>query len=241
MGGRSDQTGPGEVLESIAFSDGSVLEVRDTSGRDPGARRLSLAVLDPLRVVITDLAPDHVEDVHARVFPGRTEDTYHVPLTRVVYIERSDFFFTADEPPKGWKGLAPGRTVALRYARCIACTGFVSDGDGVREVHATLSSAKPSGVLNWVAQPRPGVDPPSFVARLYGPLFRANPTDDDDCLADLDPRSCITTEGFATPVLAAAPPGSRFQLERQGYFCVDPSSTPGRQVLNRTCTMAAAR
>jgi glutaminyl-tRNA synthetase len=200
-----------------------------------------LAVLRPLRLVITNLAPGHVEQVRARSFPGRTDDTYEAPFSRVVYIEASDF---RTEDARDYYGLAPGKTVMLRYAYAVTATGFTpAPGGGVAEVQATYdpdtaSKKPPKGVLNWVGQPAPGRDPPTFEARLYEQLF-CSPTLPDDWLADLNPASVEVVPGaFASPPLAAARPGDRFQLERLGYFCVDPApGAGGGLALNRTVTL----
>ena len=136
--------------------------------------------------------------------------------------------------------------ISHRYAYPITCTGFTKGPDGsVVEVQATcereLGGRKPpKGVLNWVGQPSPGSEPPRFEARLYDVLFSSsNPAALEEWLEDLNPASLEVVRGaYATPALAAAPPGERFQLERLGYFCVDPdTATAGQLVLNRTCTL----
>jgi glutaminyl-tRNA synthetase len=201
-----------------------------------------LAVLRPLKVVIDNLSDDHIEQVDAKVFPGRSEEVYKVPFTKTVYIESTDF---REKDSKDYYGLAPEKTIMLRYAYPITCTDYTVDptsGDVV-EVHATYDpeyagKKPPKGVLNWVGQPAPGKQPPTFEARLYSTLFKsANIT--DDWLGDLNPESLVKLNGcFCTDRLASAKVGQRFQLERLGYFCVDPDSQNGRSiVLNRTVTL----
>ena len=94
-------------------------------------------------------------------------------------------------------------------------------------------------MLNWVGQPAPGQAPPSFEARLYGVLFTSqSPGGVEDWLEDLNPASVEVVRGaYANPVLAQAAAGERFQLERLGYFCVDPDSRAGALVLARTVTL----
>ncbi|PRW56443.1 glutamine--tRNA ligase [Chlorella sorokiniana] len=204
--------------------------------------RRALGVLRPLRVVITNLPDSHFEEVEAKYFPGRGEEGYKVPFTKVVYIEETDF---READSKDYYGLAPGKSVMLRYAYPVTCTGFSKDASGrVTEVQATYdpdfaSKKPPKGVLNWVGQPAPGKEPPTFEARLYDVLFKGqNPAALDDWLGDLNPESLVAVKGaYATPELAQAKPGERFQLERLGYFCVDTESTPRAMVLNRTCTL----
>ncbi|KAL3147384.1 hypothetical protein ABBQ32_002862 [Trebouxia sp. C0010 RCD-2024] len=134
----------------------------------------SLAVLHPLRVVITNLAEDHFEMMDAKVFPFPGRDaTYQVPFTRVVYIEQDDF---REKDQKKYFGLAPGKSVLLRYAYVITCTNVVKEGDTILEVHAEGRKVKddekpPKGVLHWVGQPQPGQEPCRFEARLYDRLF----------------------------------------------------------------------
>ncbi|GAB4821823.1 hypothetical protein N2152v2_008869 [Parachlorella kessleri] len=199
-----------------------------------------LAVLRPLRVVIINLPEDHFEEVEGKKFPGRSQEGYPLPFTRVVYLDATDF---READSKDYYGLAPGKSVMLRYAYPITCTGYSKDEAGrVVEVQAQVEKdfkKPPKGVLNWVAQPRPGQEPPSFEARLYDVLFSSqNPAAADDWLADLNPHSLeVVTGAYANPVLAAAAVGDRFQLERLGYFCVDPDSRPGQLKLNRTCTL----
>ncbi len=200
----------------------------------------ALGVLRPLRVRLTNLPAAHAEAVAARAFPGRTDETYPVPFSAVVFIEETDFR-EADE--RGYFGLAPGKAAMLRYAYPITATGFTRDAatGRVDEVQATVDlkyvaagRKPPKGVLNWVAAPAAGPPPPTFEARLYAPLFRsASPP--EDWLSDIDPASLTVLRGcLATARLAAAAVGDVFQLERLGYFCVDPDSRPGALVLNRT-------
>ena len=201
-----------------------------------------LAVLRPLKVVIDNLPDGHIEQVDAKVFPGRSEEVYKVPFTKTVYIESTDF---REKDSKDYYGLAPGKTIMLRYAYPITCTDYTLDptSGNVVEVRATYDpeyaeKKPPKGVLNWVGQPAPGKQPPTFEARLYSTLFKsANIT--DNWLNDLNPESLVKLNGcFCTDRLASAKVGQRFQLERLGYFCVDPDSQSGNSiVLNRTVTL----
>ncbi len=215
----------------------------------------ALAVLSPLKVVIDNLPDDHVEQVQARVFPGRTEETYPVPFSKVVYIESTDFRAV---DAKGYYGLAPDKSVMLRYAYPITCTSFRADNDGnVVEIRAEcdrdfISAGRkpPKGVLNWVGQPCEDTLPAAFEARLYGTLFKSDPVDDDDAdnadnadtgsdwLDQLNPENLVVQKGFCTEKVAKAPVGTRLQLERLGFFVVDPDTTDSPiPVLNRTVTL----
>jgi glutaminyl-tRNA synthetase len=168
-----------------------------------------------------------------------------VPFGRELWIERDDF---REDPPPKFHRLAPGREVRLRFAYFVRCEEVVKDARGeVVELRCTYDPAtrggdapdgrKVKGTIHWVSA-RHAL--PAEV-RLYEPLF----TDPDPLAHDgrdftefLNPASLETIrEAYVEPSLAGAPPGSRFQFERIGYFCVDPDSRPGRLILNRTVTL----
>jgi glutaminyl-tRNA synthetase len=170
-----------------------------------------------------------------------------VPFSRVLYIEREDF---REDPPRKFFRLAPGREVRLRYAYFITCVGVVKDDQTgeVIELHCTYDPAtrggaapdgrKVKGTLHWVS----AAHALRAEVRLYDRLFEAaNPLDSADgrdFKASLNPDSL---ESLLTcrvePGLAGAAPGSRYQFERQGYFCVDPDSSDDLLVFNRTVAL----
>jgi glutaminyl-tRNA synthetase len=223
--------------------------IRDVLNR--GARR-AMAVLHPLRVVLTNVPEGTRGSVKALAYPQRPAgegsageaETYEAPFGRVVYIEHSDFR-AADA--KGYYGLAPGKRVLLRYASVIVCREAVFAADGVTptelrcEVEPAAPGTKPpKGVIHWVGEPAPGVAPPRLEARLYDHLFRSEDPNaiTGDWLADMNPESEVVVRGgFAGPGIADAPVGQAFQLERLGYFALDPDSKPGALVLNRTVSL----
>ncbi|KAL6761426.1 tRNA synthetases class I, catalytic domain-containing protein [Haematococcus lacustris] len=224
-----------------------------------------LAVLRPLKVVITNLEESHYEEVDAKLFPGRTDDIYKVPFTRVVFMEETDFRL---QDNKDFYGLAPGKSIMLRYAYPVKYVGHSTDPSSGRvvevQVEADLSppgtKKPPKGVLNWVAQPRPGQEPLKLEARLYDVLFKSEEPgmvyerdaeghvvartkleEPNAWLADLNPESLHTLTGcYGCPRLAQLKPGDRVQFERLGFFCVDPDTAPGRLVVNRTVTLKAS-
>ena len=167
-----------------------------------------------------------------------------VPFSRELYVERTDF---REDPPRKYFRLAPGREVRLRYAYFITCREAVKDpatGEVV-ELRCTYDPAtrggyapdgrKVRGTIHWVSAPH-AVE---AEVRLYDHLFtRINPEDAGegaDYKDALNPASLETLAGCRVePSLRGAPAGSRYQFERQGYFCVDPDSTAGRLVVNRT-------
>jgi glutaminyl-tRNA synthetase len=204
-----------------------------------------MTVLRPLKVVIENYPEGEAEEVDVINNPeDPAAGTRKVPFSRVLYIERDDF---REDPPKKFFRLAPGREVRLRCAYFIRCTGVVRD-PSTREITelrcsydpATRGGDAPDGrkvkaTLHWVSADH-AID---AEVRLYDRLFRSeDPASHDDYRADLNPASLEVLAGCkAEPSLLAAAPGSRFQFERIGYFCVDPDSTPLRPVFNRTVTL----
>ena len=204
-----------------------------------------MGVLRPLKVVIDNYPEDVVEELEAINNPeDASMGTRKVPFSRVLYIERDDF---REKPPRRYYRLAPGREVRLRYAYFITCVGVVKDertGEVV-ELHCTYDPAtrggdspdgrKVRGTLHWVS----AAHALEAQVRLYDRLFlEANPLaagEGRDFKSCLNPKSVETlTSCRVEPNLAGAAPGDRYQFERQGYFCVDPDSSDGALVFNRT-------
>ena len=204
-------------------------------------------VLNPLRVVIDNYPEDLVEEMECINNPeDASMGIRKVPFSRVLYLEQEDF---REDPPKKWFRLAPGREVRLRYAYFITCVDVVKDESGqVVELHCTYDPAtrggdspdgrKVRGTLHWVSADH---SLPAEV-RLYDHLFlKPDPEDVEegaDFTANLNPNSLeVLTSCRVEPSLAGAAPGSRCQFERQGYFCVDPDSSDGNLVFNRTVAL----
>jgi glutaminyl-tRNA synthetase len=208
-----------------------------------------LCVLRPLKVTITNYPEgpedrDRCEELDAPYWPHDVprEGSRKLPFGRTILIERDDF---AEEPPPGFRRLAPGREVRLRYAYFISCHDIVrNDAGEVVELLCTYDPAtrggaapdgrNPAGTLHWVsAEHALPVE-----VRLYDRLFtveKPGETKGADFLAHLDPASLEALSGARVePAVAGAEPGSRFQFERLGYFYLDPEdSTAGRTVFNR--------
>jgi len=206
-----------------------------------------MAVLRPLKVVIENYPQGQVEELEAVNNPeDSSAGTRKVPFSRELYIEREDFM---EEPPKKFYRLAPGREVRLRYAYFITCTDVVKDAGGeLIELRCTYDPATRGGdapdgrkvksTLHWVSASH---SLPAEV-RLYEHLFsRENPDDvgsGEDFKSNLNPNSLqILSSCRVEPSLGQAKPGSRYQFERLGYFCVDPESCEGKLVFNRTVTL----
>jgi len=207
-----------------------------------------MAVLRPLRVVLENYPEGRVEEVEAVNNP---EDpgmgTRKVPFSRVLYIEQDDF---REVPPKKFFRLAPGQEVRLRYAYIIKCVRVVKEArtGEIVELRCTYdpetrsggpqAGRKVKGTIHWVSATH-ALD---AEVRLYDHLFVKADAGDvpegQDYTVNLNPSSLERLRGVKVePSLAGAQPGSRYQFERQGYFCVDPDSAAGRLVFNRTVAL----
>jgi len=207
-----------------------------------------MAVLRPLRVVLENYPEGRVEEVDAVNNPedpgmGKRK----VPFSRVLYIERDDF---REAPPKKFFRLAPGQEVRLRYAYIIKCVGVVKDDrtGEVVELRCTYdpetrtggpqAGRKVKGTIHWVSASH-ALD---AEVRLYDHLFVKADAGDipegQDYTVNLNPNSLERLTGCKMePSLAGAQPGSRYQFERQGYFCLDSDSALGKLVFNRTVAL----
>ncbi|MFO7982563.1 MAG: glutamine--tRNA ligase/YqeY domain fusion protein [Desulfuromonadales bacterium] len=236
------------IGKAESWIDMSVLEdcVReDLNEQAPRA----MAVLEPLKVVITNYPEDMTEEFDAPLHPQKPEmGTRKVPFSREIYIERNDFM---EEPPKKFFRLAPGREVRLRCAYFITCHEIVRDPQSgeVTELRCTYDpesrggaspdGRKVKGTIHWVSAAH-ALD---TEVRLYDRLFvkdnPADPRDENDFLSYINPASLqVLTDCKLEPGLSAAEPQSLFQFERIGYFIADAiDSKPGRPVFNRTVTL----
>jgi len=204
----------------------------------------ALAVLRPLKLVIENYPEGRVEQLEAVNNPeDSSAGTRRIPFSRVLYIEQDDFM---EAPPKKFFRLSPGNEVRLRYAYIIKCERVVKDAAGeivelrctadLESLDGATAARRVKGTIHWVS----AADAVTAEVRLYDRLFKSEDpgAGDRDPLDDLNPESL---ERVATakvePSLANAAPGTRYQFERQGYFCVDPDSRPGAPVFNRTVTL----
>ena len=206
-----------------------------------------MAVLRPLKIVIDNYPENQIEEFKLVNNPeDPAAGTRMVPFSRVLYIEQDDF---RETPPKQYFRLSPGREVRLRGGYFVTCTGVVKDGKGEAvEVHCTYDPATRGGnapdgrkvkaTIHWVSAGHAA----GAEVRLYDSLFtKENPNETEegeDFTANLNPHSLeVLTDCKLEPSLANAAAGSRFQFERLGYFCVDPDSSPGKPVFNRTVAL----
>jgi len=241
-----DMVGKVGVAKSNSTADIALLEhcLRvDLNQRAP--RRM--AVLDPLKVVITNYPEGEGEMFDAINNPeDDSMGSRQIPFSKVIYIEREDFM---EDPPKKFYRLAPGREVRLRYAYIIKCEEVIKDDSGeVIELRcsydpATKGDSSPDGrkvkaTLHWVSAPHAV----NGEVRLYDHLFSTeNPLELEeggDWKDNLNPNSKIVKENVKLePSLKNVKPFEFFQFERKGYFSVDPDSTNEQPVFNRSVTL----
>ena len=209
-----------------------------------------MAVLKPLKVIIDNYPDDTVEEVEAVNNPeDHSAGTRKVPFSKILYIEQDDF---REDPPKQFFRLAPGREVRLRYAYIIKCVGVTKNPETgtITELHCTFDPGTKSGAtqeqrkvkatIHWVSAAHAV---PAEI-RLYNPLLTADPgkiPPDQDWTQYLNPHSLERLTGCVVePSLRSAEAGTRFQFERQGYFCVDHDSSAHMPVFNRTVPLKDA-
>ena len=224
----------------------SLLEHSIREDLNKTATRVS-AVLNPVKLIITNYPENKVEYLETENNPEDPEaGTHQIPFTRELYIERDDFM---ENPPKKLFRLAPDQEVRLKSAYIIKCTGIKKDSDGnVEEIYCEYdpdtrsgmpgSMRKVKGTLHWVSAEYSS----TAEVRLYDRLFNVeNPAEekDVDFRELLNPDSLkIVDNCRIEPYLAEnAKPGNRYQFQRTGYFCVDPDSTDGHLVFNRTVSL----
>ena len=200
-----------------------------------------------VKLIITNYPENKVEYLETENNPEDPEaGTHQIPFTRELYIERDDFM---ENPPKKFFRLAPDQEVRLKSAYIIKCTGIKKDSDGnVEEIYCEYdpdtrsgmpgSMRKVKGTLHWVSAEYSS----TAEVRLYDRLFNVeNPAEekDVDFRELLNPDSLkIVDNCRIEPYLAEnAKPGNRYQFQRTGYFCVDPDSTDGHLVFNRTVSL----
>jgi len=224
-----------------ALNDVSLLEFAIREDLNKKAPRV-MAVLDPLKVIVTNYPEDKTEELETINNPeDETMGSRTIPFSRELYIERSDFM---EEPPKKFFRLGPGMEVRLKSAYVIRCDDFKKDEQGnITELYCTYdettksgadtSGKKVKGTLHWVSANHAL----EAEVRLYDRLFSDPEPDghkDRDFMEFLNPGSLQVVKGYVEPGLADAKPLDHFQFQRIGYFNMDPDSKPGALVFNRT-------
>lgn len=209
------------------------------------------AVLDPIKVVLTNYPEDKVEVLKAPNHPDESlnRGSRDMPFSRVLYIERSDF---REEDSKSYYGLAPNKEVNLKYGYNITCTEVVKDKDGqIVELRATVDlekKNKPKGHIHWIAQAQPGKEPIKAEARLYTRLFSCDIEKMDESVDWIsmvnDKSEVVMANAYIDHIFADASKSevfTKYQFERLGYFSVDPDTTPDRIVFNRAVELKASK
>ena len=207
--------------------------------------KVVMAVLDPLKLVITNYPEGQAEMIEVENNPENPElGTREVPFTREVYIEREDFM---EEPVKKFFRLAPGKEVRLKGAYFVTCTDFVKDENGVvTEVHCTYDpetrggnapdGRKVKGTLHWVS----ATENVPATARLYDHMMLDNPEDPNGEMI-MNPTSLEVKECFIEPSIKDAQKGERFQFMRNGYYIVDTKdTTEDHLVFNRIVSLKSS-
>lgn len=224
--------------------DVSLLEFCIREDLNKTAKRV-MAVLDPVKLVITNYPENSFEDMETENNPeDPSAGTRKIPFGRELYIEREDFM---EDPPKKYFRLAVGKMVRLKSAYIIRCEDFEKDASGkITTIYCSYipesrssqdtSGLKVKGTIHWVS----AAHARTAEVRLYDRLFLAeDPAREDvDFKTLINPDSLrIIPDALIEPSLADAQPGDRFQFMRKGYFCVDPDSREGKPVFNRTVTL----
>ncbi|WP_286734413.1 MULTISPECIES: glutamine--tRNA ligase/YqeY domain fusion protein [Sphingobacterium] len=204
-----------------------------------------MAVLDPIKLVITNYPDGQVEDLVGENNPEVEggEGSRSIPFSKELWIERDDFM---EDAPKKFFRLGPGLSVRLKHAYIVTCHDFVKDENGhVTEVHCTYvpnsksgedtSGLKVKGTIHWISVPHAK----EAEVRLYDRLFNEeNPAAAEDFKASINPESLhIIERAYIEPDLANVTPGKGYQFIRLGYFTLDTHSTPAHLVFNRTVTL----
>lgn len=205
-----------------------------------------MAVLDPVKLVITNYEKDTTENLISENGPDEAYGTRSIPFSKELWIEREDFM---EEPAKKWFRLAPGAMVRLKSAFIVKCDHFIKDEAGtVTEIQCTYfpesksgsdnSGLQVKGTIHWVsAQHAINAE-----VRLYDRLFKVeNPSSEEGNFKDyINPDSLVTINAFVESSLQNASLETRYQFLRKGYFCLDKESTETKLVFNRTVTLKDA-
>jgi glutaminyl-tRNA synthetase len=228
------------VAKSNSVVDVGMLEFSIREALNKKALR-RMAVLRPLKVVIENYPEGKTEQLEAANHPDNAEaGSRKIKFSRELYIEQDDFM---ENPPKKFFRLSPGNEVRLRYAYFITCRDVVKDANGrVIELRCTYDPATKGGnapdgrkvkaTMHWLS----ASDAVAAEVRLYNPLFnRPDPAGGEGYATDLNPSSIeVLEDAKVEPALAVSNDFAPVQFERQGYFCRDGDSMPGKPVFNRT-------
>lgn len=232
------------VAKRDAMTDVALLEHSIREDLNKHAKRV-MAVLNPLKVVITNYPENQVEEMETINNPeDESMGSRKIPFSKIIFIEQDDF---REIPPKKFHRLYPGNEVRLKSAYIIKCNEIIKNEKGeIIEIHCTYdpdtksgsgSSRSVKGTIHWVSAKHAVY----AEVRLYDRLFTVeDPSSDEekDFKEFLNPHSLdILDNCYIEPDLADAKAGDKFQFMRTGYFCVDPLSTKDKLVFNRTVNL----
>jgi len=204
-----------------------------------------MAVLDPIKLVITNYPEGQVEELEGENNPEEENGggTRIIPFSNELWIERDDFM---EEPPKKFFRLGPGLSVRLKHAYIVKCNDFVKDATGkITEIHCEYfpdsksgedtSGIKVKGTIHWVSC----AHAKKATIKLYDRLFNdENPAAAEDFKSSINPESLHTIEtAYIEPDLATAESGTGYQFIRLGYFCLDSKSSSENLIFNRTVSL----
>lgn len=233
------------VAKSHSVVDAQMLEHFIREDLNTKAPR-TMAILKPLKVVITNYPEDQVEMLEAENNPDdETMGTRQIPFSREIYIEEEDFM---ENPPKKYFRLFPGNEVRLKHAYFIKCNEVIKDAEGnVIELHCTydpetksgtgFTGRKVKGTLHWVD----AKDAISAEFRLYEPLILDEDSEGEHFLEQINPNSLEVLQGYVEPNMKVAKPQDKFQFFRHGYFNVDTKYTmKDKLVFNRIVSLKSS-
>jgi len=204
-----------------------------------------MAVLDPIKLVITNYPEEQTEELHGENNPEAVDGggTRVIPFSGKLWIEREDFM---EEPPKKFFRLGVGLAVRLKYAYIVKCTGYVKDENGeVKEVHCEYlpesksgtdkSGLSVKGTIHWVSVNHAS----TAEVRVYDRLFKVEDPNKEGNFKDfINPESLhVLSNVYIEPALTEAKFEERYQFLRKGYFFLDEDSRPGKIIFNRTVAL----
>ena len=208
-----------------------------------------MAVVNPVKLVLTNYPENQEEEMEAVNNPENPgAGMRKIPFSRELYIEQEDFM---EVPAPKYYRLFPGNEVRLKYAYIIRCTNVIKNDDGtIKEIHGTYdvntrsgmpdSNRKVKATIHWVSAQHAVAAEARIYDKLFTQLEPENVPEGEDFKSNLNPDSLKLTQCWAEPFVKNVKPGDKLQFERVGYFCVDPDTTPGHIVLNKTVGLKGA-
>jgi len=228
--------------------DVSLLEYCLREDLNKKAQRL-LAVVNPVKLILTNYPENQEEELEAVNNPENPDAGMRkIPFSRELYIEQEDFM---EVPAPKYFRLFPGNEVRLKYAYIVRCENVIKNDDGtIKEIHGTYdvntrsgmpdSNRKVKATIHWVSAQHAVAAEARIYDKLFTQLEPENVPEGEDFKSNLNPDSLKLTQCWAEPFVKNVKPGDKLQFERVGYFCVDPDTTPGHIVLNKTVGLKGA-